>query len=82
MNNQETGCILTTREIRTLELYGEYSAREIGQRFGTSPDAQRMRAYRARRKCPARRVVFVCPRVRCASQVGSASAPLNLDSLN
>lgn len=73
---------MTTREIRTIELYGEFSARELGLRFGTSPDAQRMRAYRARRKCPARRVEYRCPRVRCASQIGSADAPLNLDSLN
>jgi predicted DNA-binding protein YlxM (UPF0122 family) len=83
MDNQATGCLLTRREHQVTGLYSDFSARELAQRFTTTPGAIREMVRRARRKCPALRQQYQsCRRVRCASQIGSADAPLNLDSLN
>lgn len=78
------GCSLNVREFRAVALFNDgRTPQEIAERFGVSPAAIRMRIMRARRKCP--RIVMhttATGRFRCASQIGNAGDPLNLDSIN
>jgi hypothetical protein len=83
MTSSVRGSVLRPREVRVAELYDRFSAAQIGERFGVSADAIRMRMHRARRKCP-KLLPTRSPRIGralCASQIGSQGRPFSLDAI-